>query len=150
MRYLKDHPEVSSAMTDTSGPPRSPHQLLALMPYAEALGIELHEVTVTLVTGSLAWSPERCTAGGILHGGAIMSLADTVGGVCAFLNLPQGANTATIDSTTRLYRPLRAGTLNASARPVHTGRTTIVVATDMTDDEGHLVAQTSQVQAVII
>ncbi len=136
-------------MSDTTHTTWSTHQLLALMPYAAAIGIELHEANSKLVTGSLSWSPGRCTAGGILHGGAIMSLADTVGGVCAFLNLPQGANTATNDSTTRLYRPLRAGTLHAAARPVHTGRTTIVVATDLTDDEGHLVAQTSQAQAVI-
>ena len=136
-------------MTDASETPQSADQLLAMMPYAAALGIELHEATPALVTGSLAWSPERCTAGGILHGGAIMSLADTVGAVCAFLNLPQGANTATIDSTTRLYRPLQTGTLHAAARPAHTGRTVIVVTTDLTDDRQRLVAQTSQAQAVI-
>ena len=136
-------------MTDASETPQSADQLLAMMPYAAALGIELHEATPALVTGSLAWSPERCTAGGILHGGVIMSLADTVGAVCAFLNLPQGANTATIDSTTRLYRPLQSGTLHAVARPAHTGRTVIVVTTDLTDDRQRLVAQTSQAQAVI-
>ncbi|MGH3744628.1 MAG: PaaI family thioesterase, partial [Mycobacteriales bacterium] len=93
--------------------------------------------------------PGRCTAAGILHGGAIMSLADTVCAVCAFLNLPDGAGTATIDSTTRLYRPLRRGTLHAIARPAHVGRTLITVTTDLTDDDGRLVAQTSQAQAVI-
>ena len=125
-----------------------PDDLLAMMPYALALGVELHEATPSLTTGSLAWSAERCTAGGILHGGAIMSLADTVGAVCAFLNLPSGASTATIDSTTRVYRPLRSGTLHGSARPTHVGRTVVVVATDLTDDDGRLVAQTSQAQAV--
>jgi uncharacterized protein (TIGR00369 family) len=127
---------------------RDPGELLAMMPYAIALGIELHETTPTLTTGSLDWTPERCTAGGILHGGAIMSLADTVGAVCAFLNLPEGASTATIDSTTRLYRPLRAGTLHATARPAHVGRTLIVVTTDLTDDQQRLIAQTSQAQAI--
>jgi uncharacterized protein (TIGR00369 family) len=125
-----------------------PHQLLAMMPFAAGLGIELHEATPSLTTGSLAWSPERCTAGGVLHGGAIMSLADTIGAICAFLNLPEGATTATIDSTTRLYRPLRAGTLHGTARPVHVGRTLIVVATDLTDDEERFVAQTSQAQTI--
>ena len=81
-------------------------------------------------------------------GGAIMSLADTVGAVGAFLNLPEGAGTATIDSSTRLYRPLRGGTLRATARPGHVGRTIIVVNTDLTDDQGRLIAQTSQAQAV--
>ncbi len=131
-----------------NAPPPSPGQLLAMMPYATALGIELHETTPSLTTGSLGWAPERCTAGGILHGGAIMSLADTVGAVCAVLNLPEGAGTATIDSTTRLYRPLRGGTLHATARPAHVGRTLIVVNTDLTDDEQRLIAQTSQAQAI--
>ncbi len=126
-----------------------PDELLAMMPYATTLGIQLHEATPALVTGSLAWTPERCTAGGILHGGAIMSLADTIGAVCAFLNLPDGTTTtATIDSTTRLYRPLRTGTLHATARPAHVGRTLIAVTTDLTDDQGRLIAQTSQAQAV--
>lgn len=135
-------------MTAIGATPPSPDKLLAMMPYAAALGIELHETTPSLTTGSLAWSPQRCTAGGTLHGGAIMSLADTVGAVCAFLNLPEGAGTATIDSTTRLYRPLRAGTLHATARPAHIGRTLIVVTTDLTDDQSRLIAQTSQAQAI--
>lgn len=132
----------------TGNAPASPGQLLAMMPYATALGIELHEATPSLTTGSLDWAPGRCTAGGILHGGAIMSLADTVGAVCAYLNLPEGAGTATIDSTTRLLRPLRAGTLHATARPVHVGRTLIVINIDLTDDQQRLIAQTSQAQAV--
>lgn len=133
----------------TGKAPPSPGELLAMMPYAAALGIELHEATPALTTGSLAWAPQRCTSGGILHGGAIMSLADTVGAVCAFLNLPEGAGTATIDSATRLFRPLRAGTLHAAARPAHAGRTLIVINTDLTDDQHRLIAQTSQAQAVI-
>ena len=136
-------------MTDPGNTTPSPRELLELMPYASALGIQLHEATPSLVIGTLPWAPERCTAGGILHGGAIMSLADSTGGICAYLNLPNGANTATIDSNTRLYRPLRTGTLHAATRPVHVGRTLIVVATDLTDDQGRLIAQTSQAQAVI-
>jgi 1,4-dihydroxy-2-naphthoyl-CoA hydrolase len=136
-------------MTDSADATPGPDELLALMPYATTLGIQLHQATPALVTGSLAWTPERCTAGGILHGGAVMSLADTVGALCAYLNLPDRASTATIDSTTRLYRSLRAGSLHAAARPAHIGRTLIAVATDLTDDQGRLIAQTSQAQAVI-
>jgi uncharacterized protein (TIGR00369 family) len=135
-------------MTDPADTTPGPDELLAMMPYATTLGIQLHQATPALVTGSLAWTPERCTAAGILHGGAIMSLADTIGAVCAFLNLPQGAGTATIDSTTRLYRPLRTGTLHATARPAHIGRTLIAVTTDLTDDHDRLIAQTSQAQAI--
>ena len=134
-------------MTGNATP--DPAELLAMMPYATALGIELHEAAPSLTTGSLRWAPERCTVGGVMHGGAIMSLADTIGAVCAVLNLPDGASTATIDSATRLYRPLRAGTLHATARPAQVGRTIIVVNTDLTDDDQRLIAQTSQAQAVI-
>jgi 1,4-dihydroxy-2-naphthoyl-CoA hydrolase len=136
-------------MTDPGTATPGPDGLLAMMPYATTLGIQLHQATPELVTGSLAWTPELCTAGGILHGGAIMSLADAIGAVCAFLNLPQGAGTATIDSTTRLYRPLCTGTLHATASPAHIGRTLIAVTTDLTDDQDRLIAQTSQAQAII-
>jgi len=96
----------------------SPGDLLASMPYALALGITLNEVTPQLVRGSLDWSAERCTASGVMHGGAVMSLADTVGAVCAVLNLPPGAGTATVDSATNFFRAVRDGTLHAAARPV--------------------------------
>ena len=77
-----------------------------------------------------------------------MSLADTVGAVCAFLNIPERAGTATIDSTTRRYRPVRSETLRTTARPAHVGRTLVVVTTDLTDDHQRLIAQTSQAQAI--
>ncbi|MDA8330082.1 MAG: PaaI family thioesterase [Candidatus Dormibacteraeota bacterium] len=137
-------------MIDPGPSTLSPAELLAMVPYATTLGIQLHMATPSQVTGSLAWTPERCTVAGILHGGAIMSLADTIGAICAYLNLPDGASTATIDSTTRLYCPLRAGTLYATARPAHIGRTLIVVTTDLIDDRDRLIAQTSQAQAVIM
>lgn len=128
-------------MTNPGPTTPGPDELLAMMPYATTLGIQLHQATPAQVTGSLAWTPERCTAGGILHGGAIMSLADTIGAVCAYLNLPDGASTATIDSTTRLYRPLRAGTLHATSRPAHIGGTLIAITTDLTDDQDRLIAK---------
>jgi 1,4-dihydroxy-2-naphthoyl-CoA hydrolase len=127
----------------------SPADLLASMPYASALGITLDELTPQCVRGSLEWSPERCTASGLLHGGAVMSLADTVGAVCALLNLPSGAGTATVDSATNFFRAVRDGTLRAAARPLHAGRTFIVVRTELTDDAGRAVGQTMQTQAVL-
>ena len=73
-------------------------RLLAIMPFAAAIGIALESATPQQVTGRLAWSAGLCTAGGVLHGGALMTLADSLGALCAYLNLPDGAATATISS----------------------------------------------------
>ena len=78
-----------------------------------------------------------------------MTLADTVGALCAFLRLPPGATTGTIESKTNFIRALVRGRDHAVAHPIHTGRTTIVVQTDITDDDGKRVAQVTQTQAVI-
>lgn len=123
--------------------------LLALMPFAAATGIALDAAAPDEVRGRLAWAPERCTAGGLMHGGALMTLADSVGAVCAFLNLPDGAATSTVSSTTSLVRGVRSGSAHAIARPVHVGRSFILVNVEVTDDEGRLVAQVSQTQAVL-
>jgi uncharacterized protein (TIGR00369 family) len=127
----------------------NPDELLALMPFAAAIGIAIEHADPTQTIGTLAWSPERCTAGGALHGGALMSLADSVGAICAFLNLPAGAGTATTNSSTTLLRAVRGGTVTATGRPLHVGRRSIVVQTDVTDEAGRLVAQTTQSQAVL-
>jgi 1,4-dihydroxy-2-naphthoyl-CoA hydrolase len=127
----------------------SPADLLATIPYSVALGMILDEATPQLVRGSLPWSPERCTTSGVMHGGAVMSLADTVGAVCALLNLPAGAGTATVQSATNFFRGVRDGTLHATARPLHVGRSFIVVRTDLTDDQDRPVGQTTQTQAVL-
>lgn len=125
-----------------------PAGLVAAMPFAATLGVELDEAGPQLVRGRLAWSAERCTAGGTMHGGAMMTLADSLNAVCAFLNLPAGASTATIESTTHFLRGVRAGTVHASSRPVHVGRSTIVVAANLADDDGRPVAHVIQTQAV--
>jgi len=78
-----------------------------------------------------------------------MTLADSVGAVCAFLNLPAGAGTSTLASSTSLLRAVRSGTVLATARPLSAGRTVIVVQTELREDTGRLVAQTTQTQAVL-
>ena len=128
--------------------PETGHDLLGLMPFAVTLGIELDSASAAEVRGHLAWSPERCTSGGILHGGALMALADSLGGICAYLNLPLGARTATISSSSVFLRGIQAGVVSAVARPLHAGRAVIVVQTDLTDDGGNLAAQVTQTQAV--
>jgi 1,4-dihydroxy-2-naphthoyl-CoA hydrolase len=119
-----------------------------LVPFAAALGIELLEATPELVVSRLQWAPERCTTGGVMHGGALMALADNGGGVCAFLNLPEGAvGTATIESKTNFLRAVREGAVTASTRPLHVGRTMAVVETELVRDDGKLAAKVTQTQA---
>jgi uncharacterized protein (TIGR00369 family) len=123
--------------------------LLASMPFSAGLGMRLLAAGPDEVRGELSWAPERCTSGGVLHGGALMTLADGLGAVCAFLNLPEGAGTSTIESKTNFFRGVREGVVTATSRPVHVGRTTIAVQTEARDDGGRLVALTLQTQAVL-
>ena len=101
------------------------------------------------VEATLEWAPELCTAAGVLHGGVLMALADSAGGVCAFLNLPAGAHTATIESKTNFFGAVKEGTVRARSRPLHRGRTTIVVETDLYDSSDRHVARTTQTQAIL-
>lgn len=123
--------------------------LTASMPFAVVAGVEITSALADEVTGTLPWRDEVCTTGGVMHGGALMTLADSVGAVCAFLNLPDGAGTSTIESKTNLFRAVRSGGVTATARPLHAGRTTIVVQTEVRDDGGKLVSLTIQTQAVL-
>ena len=126
----------------------TPQQIRDTMPFAVLIGAELLETTPELVRGRMEFSPERCTAGDLLHGGALMALADSCGGVCAFLNLPEGAiGTATIESKTNFLRGVREGAVTASTRPLHAGRTTIVIETEIAREDGKLVAKVTQTQA---
>ena len=122
----------------------------AAMPFAGVLGLEIVGADPDEVRGRIAWEERLCTAGGILHGGALMALADAVGGFCAFLNLPEGAGgTATIESKTNFFRAVREGHVHARSRPLHRGRTTIVVETDLFDDDEKHIARVTQTQAVL-
>lgn len=99
----------------------------------------------------MSWTADGCTSNGVLHGGLVMTLADTTGAVCAFLNLPEGAaGTTTIESKTNFLRAIRDGSSAiAESVPLHVGRTTILVETRVHDDDGKLVAVTTQTQAVL-
>ena len=119
------------------------------MPFARLIGAHLVAAAPEEVRGRLEWAPERCTTAEVLHGGALMAFADTVGAICAMLNLRPGEGTSTIESKTNFFRAVRSGTVEATARPLHVGRTTIVVQTDLRDDQGRRVAQVTQTQAVL-
>ncbi len=126
-----------------------PADLVATMPFATAVGITIDSATKDEVRGRLPWAPEYCTTAGLMHGGAVMTLADSIGAVCAFFNLPPGASTSTITSSTNFFRAVRDGELIGTARPLHVGRTTIVVQTELRDTSDKLVALVTQTQAVL-
>ncbi len=119
-----------------------------LMPFAALLGIAWQETGPDRVVASLAWAPHLCTTAGIMHGGALMTLADSAGALVAFLGLADGQSTATMTSTTQLLRPVTSGSVRAVAVPLHRGRTAVTVQTSLYDSAERLVAQTTQVQAV--
>ena len=120
------------------------------MPFNGTLGFRPGAMTPELVEISVDWAPELCTAAGMAHGGLIMSLADSAGGSCAFLNLPKGGvGTSTIESKTNFLGAVREGTVRAISRPLHTGSTTIVVETELRRSDGKLVGKTTQTQSVL-
>jgi 1,4-dihydroxy-2-naphthoyl-CoA hydrolase len=124
-----------------------PRSLRDLIPFAAELGIELLDASPELVRARLEWTPQRTTTADVMHGGAIMSLADTCGGIGAFLNLPEGATgTATIESKTNFFRAVRGGAVTATTRPLHKGRTLIVLETELERDDGKLAAKVTQTQ----
>jgi 1,4-dihydroxy-2-naphthoyl-CoA hydrolase len=133
----------------------SPAALADLMPFARTLGIVFDHAAKDEVRAHVAWAPELCTSGGLLHGGVLMSLADSTGAACAFLNLPEGAGTTTIESKTNFLRGVRAteggepSVVVATSRPLHTGRKVIVVETDVRDGAERLVARVTQTQMVL-
>jgi len=123
--------------------------LHALVPLAATLELRVASASPQEVRVELDHRRELCTAGDILHGGTIMALADTTGAVCAFLNLPDGASTTTVESKTNLLAAIRGGTVTATATPLHTGSTLIVVETEIRREDGRLAAKTTQTQAVL-
>jgi 1,4-dihydroxy-2-naphthoyl-CoA hydrolase len=123
--------------------------LLDAMPFARYCGVELVTALPDTVEGRLSWAKELCTAKGRMHGGALMTLGDTVGAACAFLNIPDGASTVTLESKTNFIQGVDEGAAIATARPLHVGGRFIVVQTTITDSHEALVAQITQTQAVL-
>jgi 1,4-dihydroxy-2-naphthoyl-CoA hydrolase len=133
----------------TTGDPELTKFMQQSMPFTTTLGCEPLAASAGEVRARVAWDPARCTIGGVLHGGVAMALADTTGAWCAFLNLPPGASTTTIESKTNFLRAVRSGYVEAVSRPLHVGRTIVVVDTELRDAEGRLTARVTQTQAVL-
>lgn len=116
----------------------------------DLLGIEFTDVTPDKVIAQLPVRKDLCTVGDNLHGGAIMTFADTLGAVVAILNMPQGSRTTTIESKTNFIGGAPAGTtVTGESIAVHKGRTTVVCQTTIRSEAGKLVALVTQTQLVI-
>jgi 1,4-dihydroxy-2-naphthoyl-CoA hydrolase len=114
------------------------------------LGIRLVEVTREKVLGELTVRADLCTLGQVLHGGAIMAFADTLGAVATIANLPEGARTTTIESKTNFLSAAPLGSrIVGESTPVHRGRTTMVWQTQIKSEAGRLVALVTQTQMVL-
>ncbi len=120
------------------------------MPLAKTLGLLVIGQDPQAVHLRLEWSDALTGAGVGLHGGTIMALADSAGGLCGFLNLPEGSTgTTTIESKTNFLRAVRAGHVDAISRPLHVGRSVIVVETEVLDEQDRRVAKVTQSQIVL-
>jgi uncharacterized protein (TIGR00369 family) len=130
---------------------QTPTELIQeVMPLCATLGIRADDYSADRVVLALDWAPSLCTSNGLLHGGAIMALADSAGAACAVLNLPQDASgTATIESKTNFLGGVRSGTVTATSTPLHRGGTTMVIETSVRDAKGKLVAKVTQTQIVL-
>lgn len=120
------------------------------LPFAELLGIEFLSASKERVTAAMVVRPELCTVNSVVHGGAIMAFADTLGAAGTVLNLPQGAGTTTIESKTNFLAAAPVGQrLLGEATPVHIGRRTMVWQTRLTLENGRAVALVTQTQMVL-
>ena len=117
--------------------------------FAAQLGVRFVETGLDRVVAELEIRDSLLNVRGVLHGGALMALADTVGGTAAVLNLPAGTSTATIESKTNFFATGKGGVLRAEATPLHKGRSTTVWQTRVTDESGKLLSLTIQTQAVL-
>lgn len=120
------------------------------LPFATLLGIEFKSAAPERVVAEMPVRAEICTRPQVLHGGAIMAFADTLGAIGTIVNLPEGASTTTIESKTNFIAAAPLGTrVIGEATPIHRGRRTMVWQTRVTTAEGRLVALVTQTQMVL-
>jgi uncharacterized protein (TIGR00369 family) len=120
------------------------------LPFAKLMGISVVSVTADLVVGELIVTDALCTRPAVLHGGAYMAFADTIGAVATVANLKEGESTTTIESKTNFFAAIPLGeTARAECTPLHRGRTTMVWQTRITRGDGRLAAVVIQTQMVL-
>jgi uncharacterized protein (TIGR00369 family) len=123
---------------------------IAALPFAALMGLEVTHAAPDRVEGRMVVRPDLCTAGGILHGGAAMALADSLGAVGAFLSTPAGLRTTTLESKTNFIGSAKAGTtVSAVSTPLHVGRRSSVWTTRIEGEGGKLVAVVTQTQMTV-
>jgi len=121
-----------------------------MLPFAELLGIEFVSASPDKIVAEMIVREDLCTRPEVLHGGAVMAFADTLGATGTILNLPEGAGTTTIESKTNFVAPAPAGTrVIGEATPIHRGRRTMIWQTRVCTPEGRLVALVTQTQLVL-
>jgi 1,4-dihydroxy-2-naphthoyl-CoA hydrolase len=119
-------------------------------PFGRWLGMKLTHVSPDRVVAEVVVREELTNRNGVLHGGAVMALADNMGGTATFLNLPEGAATTTIESKTNFFAACALGeTIQTETTPLHRGRTTMVWQTRITRADGKLAALVTQTQLVM-
>ena len=120
------------------------------LPFAELMGLKVVSVTPERVEAELPVREELCTRPAVLHGGAVMAFADTLGAIATIANLPTGAHTTTIESKTNFFAAIPVGEIaKAECTPLHRGRTTMVWQTRITRSDGRLAAIVTQTQLVL-
>ncbi len=120
------------------------------LPFANLMGLRLTSIAADRVTAELPVREDLCTVPAVLHGGALMALADTLGAVATVANLAEGAHTTTIESKTNFFAAIALGdTARAECTPLHRGRTTMVWQTRITRGDGRLAAIVTQTQLVL-
>ena len=122
----------------------------AMLPFAELMGVEFVEASPDRILARLRVRPDLCTRPAVLHGGAAMAFADTLGAAGTLLNLPEGAWTTTIESKTNFVAPAPEGSeVVGETTPIHRGRRTMIWQTRISTAAGRLVALVTQTQLVI-
>jgi uncharacterized protein (TIGR00369 family) len=120
------------------------------LPFAKLMGVSVVSVTPDLVIGELKVTDDLCTRPAVLHGGATMAFADTIGAVATVANLKEGEGTTTIESKTNFFAAIPLGdTARAECTSLHKGRTTMVWQTKITRGDGKLAAIVTQTQMVL-
>ena len=121
------------------------------LPFAKLMGVNVVSVTPDLVIGELKVREDLCTRPNVLHGGAYMAFADTIGAVATVANLKEGESTTTIESKTNFFAAIALGdTARAECTPLHKGRTTMVWQTKITRGDGRLAGIVTQTQMVLM